>query len=328
MMREPWFWRDRSRAARAIAASLEPTAALYDAARRWRQARIRPERPPVPVICVGAVSLGGAGKTPFVRLLREILASESFKPHFLTRGYGGRLKGPIRVIPSVHDAIDVGDEALLLAADAPTWLARARPAGARAAAEAGADVILMDDGFQNASLQKALSLLLVEDGGEGEERRFPAGPLREPVAEAEARAGALIHVLRSAGDPPARTASVPQFSAWLEPCETGPPARVFAFCGIARPERFFYSLADAGFEIAGRRIFADHHPYTDSDMDAVSAKAKRLGGAPITTEKDFVRLPWYARSQTRAFKVRMRTNAPGRLAELVKRSISEFHRHG
>jgi tetraacyldisaccharide 4'-kinase len=192
-MRAPEFWRRDG----ALAHALAPLSWAWAAGARGRQAGARPEHAAAPVLCVGNLTVGGAGKTPTVLALLRRLRERGRKPHALSRGYGGRLKGPLRVAAG-HTAAQVGDEALLLAEAAPTWIARDRAAGARAAVAAGADVIVMDDGFQNPSLAKDLSLVVVDAAyGFGNGRLLPAGPLREPIARGLARADAVVLVLPS-----------------------------------------------------------------------------------------------------------------------------------
>ena len=174
-MRAPEFWaRDGG-----FAALLAPLGLSYDLAGRLHRALARPHSVPVPVICVGNLVAGGAGKTPLVIALVEALATRGQRAYCLTRGYGGCEAGPVRVDPAAHDAKRVGDEALLLARIAPTWVARDRAAGARAASAAGAGIIVMDDGFQNPHIAKDLSLLAVDGAyGFGNAKVMPAGPLR------------------------------------------------------------------------------------------------------------------------------------------------------
>lgn len=289
-MRPPEFWRGPGLGLAGTV--LSPLGWLYGATGAVRRALAQPVRVPVPVLCVGNLVLGGAGKTPVAIDLGQRLATRGRAVHFLTRGYGGSLKGPVRVDPARHDASHVGDEALLLARHAPTWMSADRPSGARAAVAGGADVIVMDDGFQNPSLHKDLSLVVVDGGfGLGNGAVFPAGPLREPADNGLARAQAVV-VIGSGWTAP--NLSVPILNAGVRP---GPEAaamtgrRVFAFAGIGRPEKFYATLIEMGCDVVGTRSFDDHYPYTASDIDALTAAAQSAEAALVTTEKDFVRLP-------------------------------------
>jgi tetraacyldisaccharide 4'-kinase len=328
MMREPWFWRDRSIAARVVAAGLAPGALVYDAARRWRESRTRPAPAPVPVFCVGNATVGGVGKTPFSLLLSSLIGECGVTAHFLTRGYGGALAGPVRVDPSAHDAHAVGDEALLLAVAAPTWVARARPAGAEAAACAGADAVIMDDGFQNHSLEKTLSFLLIDaDDPYGNGKMLPAGPLREPPAAAIARAAALVYVVKSSARGPAPVDSDrPSFRVWLEPDRRCDGERVIAFCGIGRPRRFFETVENAGGEIVGAVAFPDHHFYSEAEIARLKETAKRRSARLITTEKDFVRLTPGARENIEPLGVKMVCDDADGIKTLLLEAIANFRR--
>src|SRR6266702_4634659 len=149
----------------------------------------------VPLICVGNPTLGGAGKTPAALAIGRFLKAAGERPFFLSRGYGGRARGPLVVDPGRHGAREVGDEPLLLARIAPTVVARARPAGAAVARARGASVIVMDDGFQNPSLAKDFAVLVLDGRrGIGNARVFPAGPLRAPLEIQLERTQALIAV--------------------------------------------------------------------------------------------------------------------------------------
>ncbi len=294
-MREPAFWwREPGAAARALA----PLAALYGCytAHRLKQAG---RQAAVPVICIGDPTVGGAGKTPTAIAVARLLAQAGERPMFLTRGYGGREAGPVRVDPAVHHAIDVGDESLLLARSAPTIVARAREAGAAAAVSAGASVIVMDDGFQNPVLTKDFAVLVVDSGrGVGNGMVTPAGPLRAPLAAQLDRAHALLVIGPSAGAvdaaAAARARGIPVFRARLEPDAEFVAAlggsRVLAFAGIGSPEKFFATLAAAGIAVAATRRFADHHRYTRAEADRLREHAKREGLVLVTTEKDMVRM--------------------------------------
>jgi tetraacyldisaccharide 4'-kinase len=294
-MREPAFWwREPGSAARL----LSPLAALYGAvaARRLRRSG---QRAAAKVICIGNLTVGGAGKTPTaiaaVRLLRDAGAN----PAFLTRGYGGRLAGPLVVAPT-HTAADVGDEPLLLARVAPTVVARDRVAGAAAAVAAGADTIVMDDGFQNPSLEKDLSVLVVDGRrGIGNGKVFPAGPLRAPLAAQLARAHALLVVGEAGwsarGVVTAATAAQPSLlTGRLAPDPAAlaalKQARVLAFAGIADPDKFFATLRDAGIRVVATRRFADHHAFSATEAKALVAAADQSGLTLVTTEKDMARM--------------------------------------
>jgi tetraacyldisaccharide 4'-kinase len=318
-MREPGFWRRGGNP--WPARLLLPAGALYGAAtilRRWSH---QPYRAPVPVVVAGGVTLGGAGKTPLALALAELLAARS--PHFLSRGYGGSEAGPLRVDPSRHGASDVGDEPLLLAASAPTWVARDRAAGAKAAAAAGAGLIILDDGFQNPFLAKDLAFLTIDgESGLGNGQVFPAGPLREPFATALRRAQAVVLIGEDrtgmakliAGRCPILPA---RLAAAGPAAVTGKP--VYAFAGIGRPEKFFASLEGAGAIIAGRREFPDHHPYSESELAEVLAAAAAAKALPITTAKDRLRLPAAVRDLVQVFEVRLAFEDPAVVETMLGR---------
>lgn len=300
-MRTPGFWASRG----AVSTLLLPAALLYDGAGwlRWRLAR--PERLPVPVVCVGNLTAGGAGKTPTVLALAALLRERGLAVHAVTRGYGGRERGPLRVELGRHDAAAVGDEPLLLARACPTWVARDRAAGGRAAVAAGAGAILLDDGLQNPALVKDLALAVVDAAaGFGNGRVVPAGPLRENLTRGLARADALLAI----GEGALEDRSTPLLRATLE--ADAPAAwrgrRVLAFAGIGRPSKFFETLAALGAELAATLAFPDHHAYREPEAAALLAEAARLGAALVTTEKDFLRLPPGLAAATRVLPVHLK----------------------
>ncbi|WP_193367286.1 tetraacyldisaccharide 4'-kinase [Pelagibius marinus] len=294
-MQAPDFWRHDGLLARL----LSPLGGAYHLAGVLRRGATRPWQAPLPVICVGNLVAGGAGKTPVALSLLEILRERGLKPAALTRGYGGAAAGPLRVEPGVHDAATVGDEALLLAAAAPTWVARDRVAGAKAAAEDGAQVIVMDDGFQNPSLKKDLSLLVIDAGyGLGNQRVMPAGPLRETAAGGFARADAVVVIGADQyeGSYIGETeknliGDRPVLRARLQPSDDALRGkRVFAFAGIGRPEKFFDTLRGLGAELAGTESFPDHQPYTAATLARLRDAARTAGAQLVTTAKDAARL--------------------------------------
>lgn len=316
-MKEPWFWRDDGYAAKAASALMAPASMLYDAAQRLRMSAATPQKSGAPVICVGNATLGGAGKTPFALMLKKILGEKNIKVHFASRGFGGNLKGPVRVSAD-HTAIEVGDEPLLLAAEAPTWIAKNRLDGVRAAAK-GADIVIMDDGFQNPTVAKDFAILLADaDDPCGNGRVFPAGPMREPFARAAARADAIALIGEGDGVP---VDVAPVFRARRRMTTDLAPQKIFAFCGIARAERFFSGLEAAGFTLAGARAFADHHPYAAEEISALMALAKKAGAQLMTTEKDFVRLPADARSGVNFARLELTIDDAGGLYDLIAKKI-------
>ncbi len=312
-MKAPEFWQGEGPWATAAPLLLAPLASLYDGLGRLQRALARPQSVAVPVICVGNIVSGGAGKTPTALGLAARLAARGCKPHFLSRGYGGRLRGPVQVDAARHDAALVGDEPLLLAARAPTWVARHRAAGARAAVAAGAELVVMDDGHQNPGLQKDLSLVVVDAAyGFGNGRVMPAGPLREPAAVGLARADAVV-LIEGPEALPGLAAEItllapdrPLLRARLEPSISALPlaeSAVVAFAGIARPRKFFATLEELGCRIVGRHAFADHRPYHPDTIMRIVEEAAAKGARPVTTAKDAVRLPPEARAMVEVVEV-------------------------
>ncbi|CAK9039500.1 3-deoxy-D-manno-octulosonic acid transferase (Kdo transferase) (Lipid IV(A) 3-deoxy-D-manno-octulosonic acid transferase) [Durusdinium trenchii] len=230
--------------------------------------------------------------------------------------------GPLRVDASKHNADDVGDEALLLSRYAPVWIARNRPDGAKAAADGNADVIIMDDGFQNPKVKKTVSILLLDaQDPRGNGCIFPAGPLREPVARAQSRADITVAVDADAAAGNAAKHLASRFSAWLEPVNTPPAQTVAAFSGIGKPDKFFDALRRKGFTVAETISFPDHHPFTQSNLAALTQTAARTKAQLITTEKDFVRLPNTFKENVLTFPVEMKFNAPTQLIDLILEAI-------
>jgi tetraacyldisaccharide 4'-kinase len=295
-MRAPEFWwrRERSPAA-SLLAPLSALAGAYASARLKREGR----DVGIPVICVGNPTVGGSGKTPTAIHLAHRLSGLGRRAVFLTRGYGGSLRGPVIVDPNRHTSAEVGDEPLLLARAAPVIVGRDRVVAALGAERLGAEALVMDDGFQNPALSKSLSILVVDAAvGVGNGLVLPAGPLRAPLAPQFERADALL--LIGNGVPGeeigarAASAGLPVLHARLAP-EAGAAARLigqrlYAFAGIGRPAKFFATLDAIGLRPAKTRAFADHHVFTEAEIETLLREADIGGFTLVTTEKDAARL--------------------------------------
>jgi tetraacyldisaccharide 4'-kinase len=316
-MQPPKFWygaHDRDRAP-VLQACLAPVSWAYAGASALKHATTTPAAVGAPVVCVGNLTVGGAGKTPVARVLRAMFLAQGIVAHIVSRGYGGHLRGPLRVDLQTHASSDVGDEPLLHATDGPAWIARDRVAGAQAAIGAGAPLILLDDGFQNPALRKDFSFVVIDaDASFGNGRVFPAGPLREPLRTGLARANAVVMMGKGHVDLPF---SGPVLRAHLAPLSAPPSGPLIAFAGIARPQKFFDTLTKAGGALIDGVAFPDHHAFTDADVATLIDYAKRSNAHLITTEKDFVRLKLQWREQIHVLPVTARFAAPDTLATLV-----------
>jgi tetraacyldisaccharide 4'-kinase len=322
MPQAPEFWAKPG----LVSDLLAPLGWAFGAAGAARRAMTQATRVSVPTVCVGNLTAGGAGKTPVALSLAQLFQARGKHPHILSRGYGGSLKGPLQVDPARHSASEVGDEPLLLAAAAPCWIGADRLASARAAIAAGADLLLLDDGFQNPALHYDVALVVIDGGyGIGNGHVLPAGPLREPVATALKRASAVI--LIGAKATTLDLHDLPVLAAWLAPvaADEFKDARVFGFAGIGRPEKFFASLREAGAELVWTRDFPDHHSYSDGELVALEAAAKAKNARLVTTEKDWVRLPLSWREKTRALKVALRWDDTAALERVLAPALEAAH---
>jgi tetraacyldisaccharide 4'-kinase len=331
-MREPAFWH---RPPSWISLLLTPLGALYGLVAGLR---LQGEGfdAGIPVLCVGNYHLGGAGKTPMVLALAKLLRELGETPVVLSRGYGGRLRGPVKVDPGRHAAADVGDEPLMLAATLPVAVARDRIDGVALARSQGATVILMDDGFQNPAIAKDAALIVIDgDRGLGNGCVFPAGPLRAPLAAQLKRTDALIVI----GNGPAAATVAAAIAATGRPVLSAHLAadaaqvarlrgkRALAFAGIGDPGRFFRTLRGCGIDVVAERPFPDHHPFSLAETESLVADAGGDGLTLVTTEKDMARLrraaeglPVWAREIV-PFRVTLEFDDPARLRKFVSERL-------
>lgn len=320
-MKTPSFWQSRN----PLSTLLMPFSALYRLGTLVRnQISGAPMTVPVPVICVGNLIAGGAGKTPLALSIGQLLKQKHVNAFYLSRGYGGRLAGPVRVNPLVHSAREVGDEPLLLAQILPTIVAKDRYQGAVLALQYGAETIVMDDGFQNPKLTKTLSLLVIDGNyGFGNGRLIPAGPLREPPHEGFARADAVVVVNASSrlpkippGIPVLRAAALPTPAAHALKGK-----RVLAFSGIAFPERFFRTLETLEAIVVEAVPFPDHHLYTRHDMERLSRHARALQATLVTTAKDAARLTPDWKSLVTVVEITFQFEQPEAMEALLDKAL-------
>lgn len=326
-MRQPAFWSAPDGHLDWRAHLLSPLGTLYAQMTARRLQNGPRARVAVPVICIGNINVGGTGKTPTVIAVTEQLRDLFHQPHIISRGYGGTIRDVTEVDPARHRATETGDEPLLLSAFARTWVARDRVKAARAAIAAGATAIVLDDGFQDASLHHDLSVMVVDaETGFGNRRCLPAGPLREPVATGLARADFLLTVgsekAQSDFDCADLPATLPRIRAELKPLQTGmdwTDTPFIAFAGIARPEKFFATLRGLGATVLRFEDLADHQTLSPALLTRLETEARSKGAQLVTTEKDAARLPPSFRSKVITLPVRLTLQNPEPLTDALKK---------
>tara|TARA_R110001606_G_C15384837_1_gene650865 strand:+ start:2024 stop:3019 length:996 start_codon:yes stop_codon:yes gene_type:complete len=322
-MKAPHFWSagldPRSREAAPLTRLLlSPLAFAYRLGVQAKLKKAVPVGVGIPVICVGNLTVGGVGKTPVVAAIRSALTARGMRAATLSRGYGGGAKGVVRVQSGTHTAADVGDEPLMLAASGESWIGRDRVAAARAMEADGVQVIVMDDGHQNPSLHKDLSIIVIDTAAPfGNGHLLPKGPLREPVADGLARAQGVV--LMGEGDMPApvQRAGPPALRAFVEPVDAMPEGPLVAFAGIGRPIKFFDALKAAGADLREAVGYGDHHVYTEGELKFLHKLATHHGARLITTTKDHVRLSQSEQRRVLAFPVAARFEDAGALDALL-----------
>nr|WP_313417051.1 tetraacyldisaccharide 4'-kinase [Brevundimonas diminuta] len=326
-----WYSRDR-RHAPMTRMMLKPASWLWAGVTARKIARATPVDPGAAVISIGNLTVGGSGKTPVARETLRLLRAQGIEAAALSRGYGGRLEGPVRVDLNQHTAADVGDEPLMLAQDAPAWIARDRVAGARAAAADGAAALVLDDGHQNPALKKTLSLIVVDGETRGDEwpfgdgSVFPSGPMREPLKAGLARADGVVVMLPTdmdVADPELLEVfgDLPVFIARLEAAAPPPPGPQVGFAGIAKPWKVERSLIAAGCDLKDFVPFPDHAALSDRDFAFLNDRAAVYEAGLVTTEKDWVRLTPDQRAAVTAWPVAARFEDEASFTAFILRAL-------
>lgn len=313
----PSFW---DQPGHCLGRFLEPMSWLYQGGATLHQLVSLPYQAQIPVISIGNFVMGGAGKTPVTKAIAQQLQSMGRTPHIISRGYGGSCRGPIQVDSSYHSFDQVGDEPLLLAKVAPTWVSKNRRAAADLACQEGADILLLDDGHQNHSLKKDLSFMVVNTAqGFGNGRVFPAGPLRQSISTGLKYTDVLILIGKNTDSlpQPLSCLSCPLIWATVTPLAPAPCA-VLAFAGIGHPEKFRQTLIEAGYDVKALISFPDHYPYTSQDLQSLQEKAFSMDACLITTEKDALRLPPYNQKDVLVLSIELTFSPRTALSSLLK----------
>jgi len=334
-MKTPFFWyQTRGR----VSTFLQPLGWLYGKGVKIVSVLKKPQRFQIPIVSIGNIVCGGAGKTPTAITLAQLLQAQGYRVHFVTRGYGRKEKGPLTVDLSHHKAWNVGDESLLLAQHAPTWVAKKKSEGVQKAIENGAQLIILDDGHQTNSLYKDVSLVVVDLlQGFGNECVMPAGPLRENLSEGIRRADGFIGIGK--GEIPLKLLTKPSlprphtrprndkpyqpfFKAQIisQPL-TLPSNRVIAFCGLGFPQKFYTSLENTGVELIATETFPDHYQYKNEDLLKLQKLAQKHNSVLVTTQKDLVKIPPLWQDQVHVLDINIQFENPKEICDFILQKI-------
>ena len=321
MLNRPKFWKTSN----LLAKILTPLSFIYLVLFFCRKYLSRRRKVNIPVICIGNITAGGAGKTPVAISIAKFLISKDLKPHFLTRGYKGKLKGPT-LVSNKHSSADVGDEPILLSEVAPTWVSKNKIQGAKSALKSDADIIIMDDGLQNNTIHKDLSILVIDGGyGFGNNKLIPAGPLRESVKSSSTKIDFIVFV-----NDPAKNVKMdlsvfkcPILQSNIETIadDIDLNKKFSAFCGIARPEKFFASLKKIGINLTFSKSFPDHHRYSEDEIMRLIEDSNIDNSLILTTKKDWVRIPEQAKLMVHFLDCKIKFQSIIKLESNLKRIL-------
>lgn len=313
-MKTPSFWQHKN----FISTLLLPLGCVYNFMTQRRINHGKPNIVSRPVICIGNITAGGTGKTPVAISIAKLLQEENKNPFFVSRGYGGKLIN-ILVDSNSHTALEVGDEPLLLSKQAPVIINPNRYEGALKALKSGAEIIIMDDGFQNPGLSKDLSFLVFDGGfGLGNERIVPSGPLRESLSSGLKRAQGIIIIGEDKHNIEARIENLPVFKGSIHPLKPHTTRNeVIAFAGIGRPEKFYNSLRETGYNVLETIDFPDHHQYKESELKNIINKAQKIGADIFTTSKDYVKIPTLLQPHFKILEIEIKWENPEKLTQFI-----------
>ena len=323
MLKAPKFWYLKKDS--FLSNSLYPLSLIFRLGTKIRNIISSEKHSKLPVICVGNIVIGGAGKTPVALKIGNMLKESGYNPHFVSKGYGGLEKNNT-LVKDWHSPNSVGDESLLLSEIAPTWIGIDRNRSFKLASDNGADCIVMDDGFQNPTLQKDFSIIVINgEQGFGNKRVIPSGPLRESINRGLSRTNLVItigDISESVKDKIPK--HIPIIEANFKIKEDDlmlKGQKVTAFAGIAYPEKFFNSLKLLKANIVDEISYSDHHIYSENDLLYLAEIANKNNSILVSTKKDIVRIPKSFRSLVRTIDGFIQLNDEKLLLEILSNLI-------
>ena len=298
MLKAPKFWYLKKDT--YLSNSLYPFSLLFRLGTKLRIILSQKKNAELPIICIGNIVVGGAGKTPVSLKIGKMLRQAGYSPHFVSKGYSGIEKNNT-LVQKWHSPKSVGDESILLSEVAPTWIGFDRNKSFNLAKEKGADCIIMDDGFQNPTIQKDFSIIVINEEQEfGNKRVMPSGPLRESITRGLSRTNLIIVIGTISKEIKTKIPiHIPVINASFAISDENKifkGQKITAFAGIAYPEKFFTSLAEQGARIVKEVIYPDHHIYHENDLLNLAEIANKTQSILVSTQKDFVRIPKSYRS--------------------------------
>jgi len=329
MNKSPSFWyRTKQEDTPVLEKILNPFSALYGLGHFINLKTTKKHFVGIPVICVGNIIAGGSGKTPTLQAIHHLITKHNLakNPCFLSRGYGGTQSGPLVIDPQKNNALEVGDEPLLLARKCTTIISKIRYKGGKYAEELGHDMVLMDDGMQNLSLHKHLTFLVINGSqGLGNGKLIPAGPLRETLDVGLKRSHAVIFIGEDQRGIRAKIpADTPVFEGKIVPKFTGDTCKTYyGFAGIGHPDKFLRTLEKSNIKLCGFKGFPDHHPYSDQDIKTLSERAAKHNAHLITTEKDHLRLSRSNQEKITAYPIAIEWNNEEKLVKFITTALEK-----